>query len=626
MCGIVGIHGPAGELPADQAFAAACLTLAHRGPDDQGLFRDAQVLLGHRRLSIIDLNSGHQPVRNEGGTVWTIFNGEIYNYVELRAELSAIGHSFYTQSDTEVIVHAYEQWGVDGFARLRGMFAIALWDAARKTLVLARDPLGKKPLYYTAQGRLRAFASELKALQRLPGLEFTVDPEALRDFALFGYVPTPRSIFKQVSKVQPGHCVIIAGDTVEERCFWRLGFEPKHTGSTGQLLAELDQHLNDAVRLRLRSDVPFGAFLSGGLDSSMVVALMARHLDRPVKTFSIGFEEDRFNELADARLIAEHIRSEHHELVVRPDAVALLDRLVWHFDEPFADSSAIPTFLVAQQAAQEVKMVLSGDGGDEAFGGYQRYLKQQVVERARRWSGGLAGPLLQAAGGLLPTGLGRRVAWLGRRISLPFPARYLSSVALNPPNFVNQWLAAQPDRLDYGAVEQGFSHRYRDLNDRMLHGDIGSYLLDDILVKVDRMTMANSIEARAPLLDAELIQFAARLPTRLKMRHGEGKYLFRKLAQSYLPTAALHKRKQGFAIPLAQWFKGELRPLISDTLRDQKFKESGFFDQTVAQRLLDQHLAGTADRSEQLWQMLVLALWHARSTGSELPIAMAAEA
>jgi asparagine synthase (glutamine-hydrolysing) len=610
MCGIVGVYSAGGRLPAEPEFAAACRTLRHRGPDHQGIFRDEGVLLGHRRLSIIDLSTGDQPMHNEDRSLWTILNGEIYNYVELRAELEGHGHRFYSQSDTEVIVHAYEQWGPGCFARLRGMFAIALWDSKQRALLLARDPLGKKPLYVTAQHGLRLFASELKALTALPGLAFTLDAEACRDFALLGYVPTPASIWQEVKKLRPGHYLRLCGEAMEERPFWQLSFTPKHTASEAELLDELDQRLSEAVRLRLRSDVPFGAFLSGGLDSSIVTALMAKYLDRPVKTYSIGFEEAALNELADARLIADHLGTEHHEHVVRADAIALLGRLVWHFDEPFADSSAIPTFLVAEAAAREVKMVLSGDGGDEAFGGYERYLKQQVVERLRRWSGGLAAPVLGLAGQVLPAPLGRRVAWLGERVARPFPARYLSGVALTTPEAAARWLGRDAGRADYGAIERCFEHGYADLNDEMIHGDIATYLLDDILVKVDRMTMANSLEARAPLLDAELVQWAACLPNAMKMRDGRGKHLLRRLAGRYLPAAALDKRKQGFAIPLAAWFRNELRPLISDTLHGAAFRECGVFDHQVAQAMLADHLAGQRDHGERLWQMLVFALWH----------------
>jgi asparagine synthase (glutamine-hydrolysing) len=611
MCGIVGVYSPSLDLPEEQAFAAACTTLRHRGPDDQGVFRDDGVMLGHRRLAIIDLNSGHQPIHNEDQRLWTVYNGEIYNYVELRDELEGLGHRFYTASDTEVIVHAYEQWGVDGFARLRGMFAIALWDRRERSLVLARDPLGKKPLYLTSQGGRHAFASEMKALAALPGFAFTLDPEACRDYALMGYILTPSSIYQEVVKVKPGHALVLNGESRDEHRFWRLDFTPKHRAGEDELLEELDRILNDAVRLRLRSDVPFGAFLSGGLDSSIVTALMAKHMDRPVKTYSIGFREAAFNELSDARRVAEHIGSEHKEHIVEADAVAMLGKLVWHFDEPFADSSAIPTFLVAEAAAKDVKMVLSGDGGDEAFGGYERYLKQQVIERLRKASLGSAGPSLKFLGGVLPSAFGARLRWLGERTALPFPARYISGVALSTPADVAGWLAAgDAKRGDYGMVERRFDHGYADPIDEMIHGDIESYLLDDILVKVDRMTMANSLEARAPLLDSVLVDWAAKLPNAMKMQSGRGKYLLRRLAGGYLPPAALEKSKQGFAIPLDHWFRTDLREMIADTLSSDSFTESGVFDPAVAETMLQQHLRGRKNHGENLWQMLVFALWY----------------
>ena len=623
MCGIVGVYSDQGNLPSEHDFIAACTTLRHRGPDDQGVYRDEHVTLGQRRLSIIDLDSGHQPIHNEDRSIWTVYNGEIYNYIELRDELKTLGHHFNTASDTEVIVHAYEHWGVEGLGRLRGMYAIALWDRRDRSMVLARDPLGKKPLYYTVQQNQLAFASELKALRVLPSLNFTLDPDACRSFALMGYVPTPGSIYQEAKKLKPGHALIMRGTANEEKPFWRLSFLPKHQLSEADLLDQLDQHLNEAIRLRLRSDVPFGAFLSGGLDSSIVTALMAKHMDRPVKTYSIGFEEAAFNELSDAKQIALHIGAEHHEYVVRADAIGLLDKLIWHFDEPFADSSAIPTFLVAKAAATDVKMVLSGDGGDEAFGGYERYLKQQVIERLHRYSFGLAGPGLKALGGILPDSLGRRLAWLGERTALPFPARYLSGVALCTPEIANKWLVSDYGDQGYGPVERCFNHGYGDLIDEMVHGDIETYLLDDILVKVDRMTMANSLEARAPLLDVKVVEWAARLPNAMKMRGHSGKYLLRKLAARYLPIESLEKKKQGFAIPLDHWFRTDLRELIGDTLESQSFADAGVFNANVAKSLRDQHWAGTHQHGEKLWQMLVFTLWHQDRERSPATVAIA---
>jgi asparagine synthase (glutamine-hydrolysing) len=610
MCGILGVlNKEAGSLPARPLFEQACGTMAHRGPDDQGVYEDPLVLLGHRRLSIIDLSTGQQPIHNEDKTVWTVFNGEIYNYVELKQELEQLGHRFYTHSDGEVIVHGYEQWGAECFARFRGMFAIALWDRRHEVLLLARDPLGKKPLYYSEQHDLLVFASELKAIQALPGLTFSLDESACRDYLLMGYVPTPKAIFREARKLRPGHYLYVKGNVVRETSYWSLNFEPKHPGTEAELVEQLDALLNESVCLRLRSDVPFGVFLSGGLDSSVVAILMAKHLDQPVKTFSVGFEDTAFNELSDARLIARHIQSDHHEFIVKADAVSLLDKLVWHFDEPFADNSAIPTYLVAKMASNHVKMVLSGDGGDEAFGGYERYLKYQVVEQLHGWTGKGGGKVLSLAGSLIHNGFGRRLSWLGERVAMDFPASYLSSVALSTPTFADGALTLACTESGYGLVEQSFQHGYCSNLDAMIHGDIRTYLLDDILVKMDRMTMANSLEARSPLLDQELIQWAARLPNAYKMRNGKGKYLLRRIAKPMLPPQSLTKNKQGFAIPLGQWFRTDLRDMVWDLIRSQTFKERGVFNPEVVAHCLREHETAVNDHSEHLWQCVVFELW-----------------
>jgi len=609
MCGILGVYSQSGQLPSDASFTGAADTIQHRGPDDFGTFRNDEVLLGHRRLAIIDLNTGHQPIHNSDKSLWVVFNGEIYNYVELQAELKALGYQFYTETDTEVIVHAYAEWGVDGFKKLRGMFAIALWDNRNKALVLARDPLGKKPLYFSRQNGFWAFGSELKALQALPETHFTINDEACRDFALMGYVPTPKSIYNEAHKLKPGHCLIIKGQEAKEHRFWELSFEPKHQKSEAELVEELDHILNESVRIRLRSDVPFGAFLSGGLDSSIVATLMAKHMDQPVKTYSIGFKEAEFNELSDAEQIAKHIGSEHHEFIVEASAVSLLDKLSWHFDEPFADSSAIPTYLVAEMASKHVKMVLSGDGGDEAFGGYERYLKYQIVQKFHSRSLGMAGPLLKGMGNLIPHSIGQRINWLGERLSQPFPARYISGVSLATPEFTGSWLNLDTQRRDYGEIESHFNHGYQNEMDEVIHGDIRSYLLDDILVKVDRTTMANSLESRSPLLDHELISWAAKLPNHYKMRDGKGKYLLRKIAEQILPPESLTKRKQGFAIPLAHWLKGELKELALDTFNSTEFKQRGIFNTQVVNQCMQDHLENKKDYSENLWQCLVFELW-----------------
>ena len=613
MCGIAGAFAMDGRPVAGPEVARAmCRVIVHRGPDDEGIHFDDGVFIGMRRLAIIDLDSGHQPVHNEDRSVWVVFNGEIYNFEQLRRDLIDRGHEFRTRGDAEVIVHCYEEYGPGCFERFRGMFGIAIWDARNRKLVLARDRLGKKPLYYTRAGRTLVFGSELKSLLQYPGVSRELDAEAVRDYVLMGYVPTPRSIFREVSKLPPGHVLTCDAGGIRIDRYWNLEFTPKHEAPESELVERLEQELSEAVRVRLVSDVPFGAFLSGGLDSSVVVALMARHMEMPVKTFSIGFREAGFNELDDARLVANHLGTEHHELIVEAEAVRMLEDLVWHFDEPFADSSAIPTFLVSKMAAEHVKMVLSGDGGDEAFGGYDRYLRYRIIRQLRRWGPKVSGTVLRLGSHLAPGGTGRRLRWLARRVEAPFPDRYLSGVALTTPEFAAELLGTQPEAGGYGTVAGAFSPESVLGDDAMIQGDIATYLLDDILVKVDRMTMANSLEARAPLLDHQLLEFAARLPFEYKIRGRTTKYLLRQVAARLLPPAALVKPKQGFAIPLARWFRGELRELAADMLHSRAFAERGVFDAGTARRCLEEHVAGHRDHGEHLWQVLTFELWARR--------------
>jgi asparagine synthase (glutamine-hydrolysing) len=622
MCGIVGvIAARAGRLPRPEVAEAMCHAIAHRGPDDQGIHYSERAFIGMRRLSIIDLDGGHQPIHNEDQTVWVVFNGEIYNFRELRRELESLGHRFATNSDTECIVHAYEEYGEECFGRLRGMFAIAILDTRQQKLVLGRDRLGKKPLYYTERDGTLAFASELKSLLVLPEFDRRISAGAMQDYLILGYVPTPQAVFETTHKLPPAHYLVFRDGSVTIRRYWELAFEPKLPGSETELAEELRQRLEDAVRVRLVSDVPFGAFLSGGMDSSLVTALMARNLGAPVKTFTIGFKEAAFDETADARLVARHVGAEHHELVVEADAVGLMDELVWYLDEPFGDSSAIPTYLVARLAAQHVKMVLSGDGGDELFAGYERYRKYQSLDRLSRVPFNLAARCLCTAGRMLPAGLGVRLQRIGARLRMPFPERYLTGVATSPAETANALLAR-----DYGARDlfAGVRTAYERTDiapglERLLAGDIATYLLDDILVKVDRMTMANSLEARAPLLDHELVEFAARLPLHLKYRGGAGKHLLRHVARDLLPPSTLRKRKQGFGIPLARWFRHDLKELAQDLFASRSFRERGIFDATAVRRCLEQHLAARHDHSEQLWLLLSFELWARRFLDAHSP-------
>lgn len=618
MCGIAGLISLDGRpVPPTAVLDAMCASIVHRGPDDQGIHHAGWAAIGMRRLSIIDLAGGHQPVSSAGGRIQLVFNGEIYNFRELRKTLEARGHVFVTHSDSECIAHAYAEYGTDCFALLRGMFAIAIIDLDRRRVVLARDRIGKKPLYLgeLAPG-LMGFGSELKTLLAVPGWQPQVSMAAVQDFLALGYVPAPRSIFEGIHKLLPGHWMSIEPGSdgkparIEQVRYHQVDFEPKWREDEGHLEDQLLEQLDEAVRVRLVADVPFGAFLSGGLDSSVVCALMSRHLSQPLKTFSIGFDEARFNELPDARQVASHLGSEHHELIVRPDAAQLLDTLARHFDEPFGDSSAIPTYLVSQLAAQHVKMVLSGDGGDELFAGYSRYQRYATLQRIKAASLGLAPAALQQAGKLLPGAHGRRLQGIGQRLGLPWPDDYLALVALASPADLNLLLGGTGTRDPFGAIRQHFVRQHIPLPaERILSGDMDSYLVDDILVKVDRTSMANSLEARAPLLDQDLVAFAARLPFDTKRRGAQGKYLFRRVAARLLPADILSKPKQGFAIPLASWFRHELRPMLEDTLASRSFRERDILNPAGIRQLADEHQQGMQDRGELLWMVMVLETW-----------------
>ena len=618
MCGIAGLISLDGRaLPGPQTLDAMCRTIVHRGPDDQGTFHTDWAAIGMRRLSIIDVAGGHQPVTSAGGRIQLVFNGEIYNFRELRQTLEARGYVFQSHSDSECIAHAYAEYGTDCFAMLRGMFAIAIVDQDRRRLVLARDRIGKKPLYLgeLSPGVL-GFGSELKTLLAVPGWQPRISMDAVQDFFSLGYIPAPDTIFEGIGKLPPGHWMSIepgqdggAPNIVQTR-YSHVDFLPKWTDNEDTLQERLFAELDDAVRVRLVSDVPFGAFLSGGLDSSVVCALMTRHLSQPLKTFSIGFDEAGFDELPDARRVAQHLGTEHHEMVVRPDAANLLETLVHHFDEPFGDSSAIPTFLVSQLAARHVKMVLSGDGGDELFAGYSRYRRYATLQRIRRATLGMAPGLAKLGGALLPGARGRRLSGIGQRLGLPWPDDYLALVALANPADLRLLFGERAHADPFSSVRQRFVRSDIDSHaEQILSGDMDTYLVDDILVKVDRTTMANSLEARAPLLDQNLIAFAARLPFDLKLRGEQGKYLFRKVAARLLPAEVLTKRKQGFAIPLATWFRNDLRPMLLDTIGSRAFKERGIFDQAGIQRLVDEHQQGLQDRGELLWMVMVLETW-----------------
>lgn len=611
MCGIIGIAVAPHSAPPSTAVGQAMNdVIRHRGPDDEGFFVDERALLGMRRLSVIDLAGGHQPMVADDGRIQVVFNGEIYNYRELRAELQQRGRHFRSASDSEVVAQAYAEWGEESFARLHGMFAIAVWDTRTRTLVLARDRFGEKPLFYSHDENRLLFASELKSLIEVPGFRRDVDGDALRGYVRYGYVPTPASIFRSARKLPPGHYLRYVDGRTELRRYYALDFSRKWNLADAEAEEQLAALLDEAVRSRMVADVPFGAFLSGGLDSSTVVALMTKHSSQRVRTFSIGFKEAAYNELSDARRVADHLGTDHHELVVEPDAVSLLEQLVWYLDEPFADSSAVPTFLVSKLARSQVTMVLTGDAGDETFGGYTRYLRFLALQRF----GLLQRPVAMAtdfAARAIGGSLGYRLGGVAARMRRPFPDSYLDSVAQSRPETVRDLLgeSLHGNYEDPVAAIASRATAGASMLDRIVEIDFGSYLPDDILVKVDRMAMANSLEGRVPFLDHRVVEFAIGLSDSQRVRRGRGKHLLRRVAQRHLPEDVLAKPKQGFSIPLGQWFSGPLRALAEDVIDSRAFRERGLIDPAAARACLDDHLAGRANRGESLWLVLSLEMW-----------------
>jgi asparagine synthase (glutamine-hydrolysing) len=607
-----------------------CDVLVHRGPDDEGYYIKGPVALGQRRLAILDLAGGRQPMGNEDGTVWITFNGEIYNFRELRERLERLGHRFATRSDTEVIVHAYEQYGPACVKQLRGMFAFALWDQPRQTLLLARDRVGKKPLFYTEMDGQWVFASELQALLQQPGLAREMDWAALDDYLTYGYVPAPKTIFSGVHKLPPAHWLTLklrpgesGGPEVHVERYWRLAYEPKVRLSEEDAVDGLLEVLREAVRLRMIADVPLGALLSGGIDSSIVVALMSQLSDRPVKTFSIGFDHQEFNELPHARRVAERCGTEHHELIVRPNALEVLPTLVRHYGEPYADSSAIPSYYVAKLTREHVKVALNGDGGDECFAGYERYAGGLAADRYGRIPAVVRRLAIEPLSRLLPASGSRRSRLRQARRFLqvagqPASQRYLRWIgyvpttdksALYSPDFQEQlaghraesWLLEMWERLTAAGLGP---------LDRMLAVDVESYLPYDLLVKMDIATMANSLEARSPFLDHEVMEFCARLPASYKLRGMRLKHLLKKAGTGLLPPETLTRRKMGFGVPVGNWMRGDLRSWMEDLLLSPRALKRGYFQPEALRQVVDRHLEGREDRSFELWALLWLELWH----------------
>jgi asparagine synthase (glutamine-hydrolysing) len=617
MCGICGLVSLDGATAPDPAVLAAMNeTLVHRGPDSDGCMIDGPCGLAMRRLSIIDLAGGDQPIANEDGRIQVVQNGEIYNYRELMEELRGLGHTFSTHSDTEVLVHLYEERGPSFVEALRGMFAIAIWDGREQRLLLARDRFGIKPLYYRVAGGTVSFASELKALLRQPGFSREIDAEALESFLAFNSIPSPLTIFKEARKLPAGHLLVAERADVTITRFARpepASADRVRTEGDDLLAEELRDRLRDSVRAHLVSDVPVGVLLSGGIDSAALTALAAAESGYRVSTFSVGFEESSFDELAQARLVAERYGTDHHELVLRPDAVDLLPRLVEAFDEPFGDSSALPTYLVSQLAADSVKVVLSGEGGDELFGGYYTYVADRLAPRVGR-----AAPFLRPLVDLLPSS--------SEKVSFDYKAkRFMRGAHLPPVERHHAWKEifspeAQDDLLAGDRVSDpvdAYRARYAETEGapelaRLQDLDLGIYLVDDLLVKTDRASMAHSLEARVPLLDTEVAELALALETRQKVRGFSKKRLLRRAMEPLLPREIVRGRKQGFSIPVAAWLRGDLEPFAREVLSPETVERQGCLRPEVVTRVLDEHVSGKKDLSRQIWGLLSFTLWFDR--------------
>ena len=658
MCGIAGVFYRSGDKLDSDVLVRMTRTLVHRGPDEEGYFvngptstewrqggagaGDAPTLrghvvrgagnvgLGHRRLSIIDLSSGQQPLSNEDGTVWVTFNGEIYNFQSLVAELEAKGHRFRTRSDTEVIVHAWEEWGEDAVKRFRGMFAFAVWDERRQVLWIARDRVGKKPLYYLLDDDRLVFASEIKAILEMPGVSRELDMAALSDYFSLLYIPSPKTIFKSIRKLPPAHQLVVGRDRVDLSAYWDLSFNNRNGEPEGRIIDDLLGLLEEATRMRMMSEVPLGAFLSGGVDSSAVVAMMAKGSNRPVMTNSISFSVAKYNEVEYARQVAGLYGTDHREFHVTPEAVRIIEKLAWHYDEPFADSSAVPTYYVSETARQRVTVALSGDGGDENFAGYRRYwfdLRENVARHLL--PGFLRRPVFTALGRLYPKAdylprIFRGKAFLSNVARDPVDAYFFSMSAFDDDD--KRRTLGEDVRRQLGNYRTSdlFHETYRraeasDHLSKLQYLDIKTYLCEDILTKVDRASMAVSLEVRCPILDHVFMEYAASIPAELKLVGREGKYIFKKALRGRLPDDILYRPKMGFGVPVSEWLRRDLRDyargLVLDGEATQRYLNNAFVEQ-----LWQEHSSGIRNRATELWAIMMLNLWHRRFVDSMSPV------
>lgn len=623
MCGIAGIVRSDGA-PVDRELVARMNeAIRHRGPDEDGFYFSDGVGLAMRRLAIIDLKSGQQPIHNQDGTASIVFNGEIYNYRELRDRLEKLGHEFYTDSDTEAIVHAYDQYGTDCPKYLRGMFAFAIWDERTKSLFLARDRVGKKPLLYAKLDGELVFGSEFTALLEHPRISRDVDFEAIHHYLSFICVPAPLTAYQAIRKLEPGHWLLWRAGEIQTERYWQLDFSKKISIGEEEAGARVVELLREAVRVRLMSEVPLGAFLSGGIDSSAVVALMAEESSEKIKTFSIGFDEQDFSELHHARRVAEHVGADHHEFIVRPDAMEVLPTLVEHYGEPFADSSAIPSYYVSKETRAFVTVALNGDGGDECFAGYERYAAMSIAQKYANMPGAVRNGVISKVVNALP-------GFETRQNPLRKAKRFLAAASLPPVERYLRWVSAfdEPTKQNlYSADFRQQTATFRTaailepwfakangagIVDAALLTDTMTYLPNDLLVKMDIASMTVSLEARSPFLDHHLMEFAASLPENLKLRRLTTKYLLKQVLKKLVPAENLNRRKMGFGVPIGHWFRGAMQPFLRQTLLSEKALGRGIFKPEMVRQLIDSHVATKADHSHRLWTLLMLELWFER--------------
>jgi asparagine synthase (glutamine-hydrolysing) len=620
MCGICGIWQPTGV--DERLVRLMSKTLEHRGPDDEGYYLDGRIGLGHRRLSIIDLEGGRQPLSNEDGTVWIVFNGEIYNFLELRDALEARGHRFKTRTDTEVIVHLYEDDGTDCVKQLRGMFAFAIWDQRHQRLFLARDHVGQKPLFFYQRNGIFAFASEIKALLQTNHVSPELDAGGMNHLISLRFTPGTQTMFKGIQKVPAGHSMIVEQGQCRLERYWDLRYTRKLVGSEDDVVERLKKLLCETVRHHMISDVPLGSFLSGGIDSSTVASLMAVASPEPIATFSIGVKQADFNELPYARLVAAKYHTKHHEAIVDHDLVRLLPRLIWHMDE-ISDPFGFGIFLVAQMAKPHVKVVLGGDGGDELFVGYDRYVGNTLVDYYCSIPEGIRSHVMRRLIRLIPdsytyNSLAQKIRWINEMSLRSGGERYAESMTflrfthgMKGKLFTTRLQKQLAEAMDSTpkVLEHFEAGNATEIVDKMLYTDMMTRLPEHLLRIVDHMTMAHGLEDRSPLLDREVVEFAASIPTEMKVRGRRLKYLFKRVAKDFVPPELLSRRKQGFAFPLGYWMKDRLGPLLEDLFRKSRLADEGYFDRAYMTELLHQHRQGMADHNYRLWILLNLELW-----------------